>query len=569
MIDIIKSLENEKIVPVVKFDDISEVLPFAGALLEAGLNSIEITFRSDCAKDAISLVRRSYPNMLVAAGTVITKQQVDEAILAGAQFIVSPGIDSEITKYCIDKDMLIIPGCVNASEIQRALSLGLKAIKFFPAEQSGGIDTLNALCAPFSELKVMPTGGISPKNINKYLAHPNVIACGGSFMAPANLLKEKDIAGLTKLCKQAYSTVNPKKEVVELPKRVSPIEFSVKFSSDKKYDLVGLGEVLMRMSAPINERIASCSEFIKYTAGAELNVCAGAASLGLYSAMITKLPNNSVSDYIIKDMKSFGIDDKHVIFDEEKDARLGIYYFEGGATPRKPTVVYDRKYSSFTKLKFDDIDEDLFAEAKLFHTSGISLAVSNTTCEQVIEIMKRFKEKGAVISFDVNFRANLWSEEESYSAISSILPFVDILFISQESMRKMFRKKGELKDIMEEFCEEYNIAVVATTMREAISPKKHNFNAVIYSYAENKLYTQEAYNNVEIIDRIGSGDAFVSGALYGLIKHFDIKKSLSYGCALATYKMTMLGDLPICTLRDIDNIINEHDSDAPTSEMNR
>ncbi len=569
MTDFIKLIKKEKLIPIVKFSSLSEVLPTARALLDGGFNSIEIIFDLECAEEAIALIRRSYPNITVIAGSVFSKELVDKAFEAGAQLISSPGINTELSKYCIEKNIPIIPGCVNASEIQRALSIGIDIIKFFPAEQSGGVKTLNALCQMLPNISIIPTGGINEKNIKGYLEHPNVIACSGTFVAPIDYIKENKMLGITKLCNNIQDIINPKAEQKVLPKRVSPIELSVKFNSDKKFDIMSLGELLVRLTAAENERISQAQMFEKSIGGAELNVVAGAANLGLKTAILTKLPENLVTDNAISAIKSCGVSDDFIIYDKDDDARIGVYFYETGAAPRKPTVVYDRKYSSFTKISSDEIDNAIYSDVKLFHTSGISLAVTKTTGIEVSNIIKKFKDNGAVISFDVNFRATLWSEKESYETIKTILPLVDILFISQESIRKMFGKKGELKAVMEEFCAEYNIAFVATTMREVSNSKAHNFNAGIYSYAEDKLYTYTPYENIEVVDRIGSGDAFVGGALYGLIKHLDINKALSYGCALATHKMSIKGDLPICSVRDINNLINDHENKENSSEMNR
>ena len=205
----------------------------------------------------------------------------------------------------------------------------------------------------------------------------------------------------------------------------------------------------------------------------------------------------------------------------------------------------------------------------MFHTSGITLALNKNTCEVTTEMIKRFKAAGAKVSFDCNYRANLWSEEEARTAITSILPYVDILFVSEETSRRMMQKEGELSDIMKSYTKDYPVEIVCTTQREVISPKKHNFTSTIYSAKEDKFYTEKPYTGIDVIDRIGSGDAYVSGVLYGLLEYDDVEKALFYGNATSSVKNTVPGDLPACDKQVIDSIIRNHHSDGPQSELNR
>jgi 2-dehydro-3-deoxygluconokinase len=173
------------------------------------------------------------------------------------------------------------------------------------------------------------------------------------------------------------------------------------------------------------------------------------------------------------------------------------------------------------------------------------------------------------VSFDCNYRANLWSEEEARTAINEILPYVDVLFVSEETSRRMMQKEGELSEIMKSYTKEYPVKIVCTTQREVISPKKHNFTSTIYCAKDDKFYTEEPYRNIDVIDRIGSGDAYVSGVLYGLLAHGDVEKALFYGNATSSVKNTIPGDLPASDLREIDSIIKNHHSLGPVSELNR
>ncbi|MCR5743497.1 MAG: sugar kinase [Lachnospiraceae bacterium] len=337
----------------------------------------------------------------------------------------------------------------------------------------------------------------------------------------------------------------------------------------ESFDLITLGEIMLRLSPPGNERITRGEVFDKRAGGSELNVAAGAALLGLRCGVISKLPQNGLGTFIKNRIRFEGVSDDFLIYDEDSEARLGIYYYEAGAAPRKPSIIYDRRGSSFTRISLDEIPESIYTSAKMFHTSGITLALCQNSRDTAIELIRRFKKAGTRISFDVNYRANLWSEEEARETILSILPYVDVLFISEETSRRMMQKSGELQDIMKSYTRDYPISTVCTTRRTVKSPKKHDFTSVIYSAAEDRFYTEAPYEDIDVIDRIGSGDAYVSGVLYGLLSTGDPAKALAYGNATSSVKNTIPGDLPASDLKEIENIIRAHNATGQVSELNR
>ncbi len=191
------------VVPVVVLNDVKDALPLAQALVEGGLPCAEVTFRTDAAEESIRLMAEKYPDMLVGAGTVLTTDQVDRAVKAGAKFIVSPGFDPEIVDYCLDKDIPVFPGCITPSEVAQAVKRGLKVVKFFPAEQFGGVSTIKALAAPYTMVKFMPTGGVSTKNLKDYLECDKILCCGGSWMVKGDLVKAGEFDKIRELTKEA------------------------------------------------------------------------------------------------------------------------------------------------------------------------------------------------------------------------------------------------------------------------------------------------------------------------------------------------------------------------------
>ncbi|MUK36190.1 bifunctional 4-hydroxy-2-oxoglutarate aldolase/2-dehydro-3-deoxy-phosphogluconate aldolase [Aliivibrio fischeri] len=195
-----QQLKEIKVVPVIAIEDKNNAVPLAKVLIENGLPCAEVTFRTEAAAESIRLMREAYPSLLIGAGTVLTTHQVDEAINAGADFIVSPGLNPTTVTYCLEKNIPIIPGVNNPSLVEQAMSLGLKTVKFFPAEPSGGLPMLKALSAVYP-VEFMPTGGISPSNVSDYLALTSVIACGGTWMVPNSMINNSDWEGLAKLVK--------------------------------------------------------------------------------------------------------------------------------------------------------------------------------------------------------------------------------------------------------------------------------------------------------------------------------------------------------------------------------
>lgn len=203
---------NEKIaeygvMPVVVLEDAKDAKPLADALVKGGLPCAEVTFRTDAAEESIRIMTREYPKMLVGAGTVLTVSQVDKAINAGAKFIVSPGFDTEIVDYCIKKDVPVFPGCITPSEVAQAVKRGLRIVKFFPAGQFGGVDTIKALAAPYTTVRFMPTGGVNARNLKDYLSCDKIVCCGGSWMVKGDLVKAGEFKKIRELTEEAVELV--------------------------------------------------------------------------------------------------------------------------------------------------------------------------------------------------------------------------------------------------------------------------------------------------------------------------------------------------------------------------
>ena len=204
---VLEQIQEIGIVPVVVLNDAKDAEPLAKALCDGGLACAEVTFRTAAAEESIRIMSEKFPDMLVGAGTVLTTEQVDRAVAAGAKFIVSPGLNPRIVKYCVDKGILITPGCANPSDIEQALEQGREVVKFFPAEAAGGLKMIKAMAAPYVGVKFMPTGGINQNNVREYLAYDRILACGGSWMVKSDLVDAGKFDEIEKLARECVDIV--------------------------------------------------------------------------------------------------------------------------------------------------------------------------------------------------------------------------------------------------------------------------------------------------------------------------------------------------------------------------
>ena len=212
MNNLIKQMEELSVIPVIKIDNADDASPLAAALKKGGLCAAEVTFRTSAAEQAIKNIAKNYPDFLIIAGTVLTTEQADKAIAAGASAIVSPGLNPEVVKHCLQKGYPVIPGVCTPSEVEQGLALGLEYLKFFPAEAAGGVKMISAMAAPYTKVKFMPTGGINTKNIADYLNCKAVFACGGSWMVPSDKIKNGEFDEIEKLTAEAVKTVKEIKQ---------------------------------------------------------------------------------------------------------------------------------------------------------------------------------------------------------------------------------------------------------------------------------------------------------------------------------------------------------------------
>jgi 2-dehydro-3-deoxygluconokinase len=318
------------------------------------------------------------------------------------------------------------------------------------------------------------------------------------------------------------------------------------------YDVVTFGESMVRLSPPDFQRLEQTRRLNVNVGGAELNVAVGVTRFGLKSAWVSKLPKNSLG-YMIRDRaQEFGVDCSHIVWSDK--GRAGLYFVEFGASPRASSVLYDRANSAISMIQPGEVDwAKVFTGSKHFHISGITPALSASAAQVTVEAMKAAKKAGCTVSYDLNYRKKLWTPADAKKIQEPMMSDVDILITTEEDTNVVFGiKEKDYEAAAERLAKTFNFKVVAITLREDLSVWKNNWTAI--AYQGGKLYKDRKYE-VEIVDRVGAGDSFTSGFLYGWVREKDVQKGVQYGNAFAALKHTVPGDFNWNTLEEVETQI--------------
>ena len=566
MNDVLKKLEEMAVVPVVVIENAEDALPLAKALIKGGLACAEITFRTEAAKDAIHLISENYPEMIVGAGTVLTIGQAKTAMESGAKFIVSPGFNPKVASFCMENGMLMIPGCSNASDIEAALELGIKTVKFFPAEQAGGIAMIKALSAPYADVRFMPTGGINEKNIEKYLAEEVVLACGGSYMVKKDLIRKKEFDTIELLTRKAVETVQrirgsePQYRGNAMPHKekdkVCGID-KVKNASGNK--VVTFGELMLRLEPAGHYRFVQAESFGATFGGGEANVAVSLANFGYDVQFVTKLPEHEIGQSAVNSLRRFGVDTSEIIRGGD---RMGIYYLEKGASQRPSKVIYDRKDSAIARAKAEEFDwERIFADATWFHFTGITPALGDETAKICLEACKAAKRLGLTISCDLNYRKKLWTKEKAGKIMAELCQYVDVCIANEEDASDVFGisaadtevTSGHVsyegyKEVARKLMERFHFRKVAVTLRTSISASDNKWAGMLYDGKE--YYFSRTYD-VHIVDRVGGGDSFGAGLIYSCMEGMAGQACIEFAVAASCLKHSVEGDYNMVTVDEV------------------
>ena len=324
--------------------------------------------------------------------------------------------------------------------------------------------------------------------------------------------------------------------------------------------VLGFGEIMLRLSAPNNQKIIQANSFDAVYGGGEANVVASLATFGHNTKFITKLPNNALGDKVIRDLKSYNVDTSDIL---QGDGRLGIYFLEIGYGLRSNEVIYDRKYSAISMMNKSEFNiENILKDVKMVHLSGITPALNKELFDLTIDIAKYCKKNNIEVSFDSNYRANLWSLEEAKLFLEEILNYVDIAFLGSLDMTNILKYEDlnlefedNLKRLYEKLFEKYpNIKYASCTKRSVHSINNNSLKG--YLYDGKNLYVSNEYK-FDILDRVGGGDAFTAGILHGILDNLSKKEIVEFGTCAGAIKHSIRGDINIVDKESIINLIEK------------
>ena len=315
-------------------------------------------------------------------------------------------------------------------------------------------------------------------------------------------------------------------------------------------DVVTFGEAMVRLSPPHFQRLEQTQSLDLSVGGAELNVAVGVTRFGMKSAWVSKLTKNPLGYLIRNRAQEFGVDCSQVVWSGQ--GRAGLYFLELGASPRASSVLYDRVGSAISMIKPGEVDwTKVFTGSKHFHMSGITPALSASASEVTAEALKAAKKAGCTVSYDLNYRKKLWTPAEAKRIQEPMMADVDVLITTEEDTNVVFGiKEKDYEAAAEKLAHTFKFKIVAITLREDVSVWKNRWTAI--AYHDGKVFRDRKYE-VEIVDRVGAGDSFTAGFLYGWLKLKDVEKGVQYGNAFSALKHTIPGDFNWSTQEEVEN----------------
>lgn len=330
--------------------------------------------------------------------------------------------------------------------------------------------------------------------------------------------------------------------------------------------VVTMGEIMLRLSTPSNEKFIQADEFDVCYGGGEANVAVSLANYGHDAEFITKVPENSIGECAVAALRKMNVKTKHIAKGGE---RLGIYFLETGAAMRASNVVYDRVHSSIATAKAEDFDfDEIFKDCGWFHFTGITPAISDAAAELIEVALKVAKSKGVKVSCDLNFRKKLWTSEKAQKVMTNLMQYVDVCIGNEEDAEKVLGFKpgdtdvtsGDLKlmgyeDIFKQMVEKFNFEYVISSLRVSYSASDNGWSACIYSRDTKEFYHSREYRISPIVDRVGGGDSFASGTICGFLDGKNFKDALEFGVAASALKHTIPGDFNLVSRKDVETLL--------------
>jgi 2-dehydro-3-deoxygluconokinase len=538
---------------------------------------LEIAFRNEHALPGIESVLETHPDALLLAGTVLTREQAEAALGLGVAGIVSPDYLPDVLEASVEADVMCVPGgmadlgkqLVRKAELYGCTLEELRRgrpwqwiYKVFPAmaDETARRETVDAWKAIYPDVCLVYSGGVTPDNVGRlFRQDPTGVFCGSSLLRrlddpprarrdAEHWLREVEggVAGASVVGSRAEASPSSAAGGTEM-------------SGPGQRRVVTFGETLLRLSAPLGTRLRQATSLDVAFGGAEANVAAALAQWGLPSRYLTVLPEHDFGDEALSRLRALGVDTSAVL---RREGRMGVYFLEHGVSHRPSRVIYDRAESALARLGPGDVNwEDVLSDARWFHWSGITPALSRGAEELIREGVRVARDLGLTVSLDLNYRSMLWPLDRAREVMGSLVEHVDVLvgnvgqlsaFFGQEDgdpPRSQDVTEGrECERLASRLVDRIGLDLVAVTSREGDSASEVVWGACLHDGASG--YGSRRYR-VQVVDGIGGGDAFSAGLIYGTLTGMERQDALEFGAAAATLKQTMAGDVLLATAEEV------------------
>lgn len=531
---------------------------------------LEVAMRSEYAAEGIKAIVKKYPDAIVLAGTVMTREQAEEAIQAGAAGVVSADYIPAVVDACVERDVMCIPGGlsdVGKQLVRKADGYGCSLeelrdkypyqwiYKLFPAFSGklSNIDLSHSWKGPYKNLTVIYTGGITLGTLKDAIRKdPDGIFCASA------------------LTKHIGEPGRMKQEIQQWKDVLKPRLPKVRKASETKKGeeplgprVVTFGELMIRLTPPPGIRLQSARNFELNFGGAEANVAVSLARYGINSSFITALPPNDLGNHALRTLRMHEVDTRFIL---QKGKRIGVYYLEHGSGPRPSKVIYDRAHSAFSEIDSSELDwERILDNARWFHWTGITPALGDSVASSLRQALEVAKKKGITVSADLNYRKMLWSEDSAREVMTGLMESVDVLFGNEEDPTRVFGVRAKRTDVaagkldVEDYremakslLERFGLKKVAISLRESLSASENIWSACLLS--GNKFIKSPKYR-VWVVDRVGTGDAFAAGLIYKFLKGKTDQEALDFGVAAACLKHSICGDFNLVSVEEVERMV--------------
>ena len=537
--------------------------------------TLEIAFRAEEAGASLRAILAEYPQALILAGTVMTRAQTDEAIAAGAAGIVSADFIPEVVDACVRAGVMCVPGGLSDAGkqlVRKAERYGcsLSALrekhpyqwiyKLFPAVAGGmsNAGLAEAWRGPFKDLAVVYAGGVNLGNLAALAgADPRGIFCSSALTANA-----EDPAALEAEARRWIDVLHGRERIEARTARLPPPASAERTESGPLPRVVTFGEIMLRLSPPNFRRFVQATSYEATFGGAEANAAVALACFGLPSVFVTAVPKHEIGQAAIDLLRSRGVDTSRIL---RQGRRLGLYFVEAGASQRPSKVIYDREGSAMAELKPGSFDwAEIFEGTAWFHWSGITPALSDGAAAATADAVRSAKKAGATVSVDLNYRAKLWTKEKARTVMTPLMEFVDIAFGNEEDAADIFGLEapgsnaadGRLdlegyRWVAEEMRRRFPLQAVGLTLRESRSASFNLWSGCLSSGTD--FWRSRAYE-IQLVDRIGGGDAFSSGYIFAILAGKSAREALEFAAAASCLKQTIPGDFNLVSREEVERL---------------